>query len=210
MRSFKMLLLLLSSVLLCSCGDLSSTVNDYASKEFIESLSVDTSFAENSADMFTDRDYEIDFDSEECITVHLEGSTATASSASVQIKDGIVTLTQDSTYYITGTLENGMLVVNPPNTAKMQIVFDNVNIHSETSAALYVLSGDKIFLTLAPNSENILSSGESFVAVDDNNIDSTLFSTFFGWSEMSLFSRSPHAKYGNSWQTTSPVNSNDT
>lgn len=146
------------------------------SSELPEVVSVDISFAQNSSDMFTDRDHEYDYDTEECITVRLEGDTAIASSDAVKIQGGTVTLTEDSSYYITGTLENGMLIVNPPDTAKMQIVFDNVSIHSETSAALYILSGDKVFLTLADGSENVLSSGETFVSIDENNIDGALFS----------------------------------
>ena len=43
-------------------------------------------------------------------------------------------------------------------------------------AALYVLEADKVFLTLAEGTENALSNGGEFVAVDDNNIDAALFS----------------------------------
>ena len=69
-----------------------------------------------------------------------------------------------------------MLVVDAPDTAKVQLVFDGVPITSRTSAALYVLEADKVFLTLAEGTENALSNGGEFVAVDDNNIDAALFS----------------------------------
>ena len=176
MKITRALLLLLCASLLCSCGEMASLPTGETVSQAPESVSVDMSFTENSSDMFTDRDHEVDYDTEECITIRLEGNTATSDSDSVSIQDGIVTLTRDSAYYITGSLENGMLIVNPPDAAKIQIVFDNVQIHSETSAALYILSGDKIFLTLAKDSENVLSSGESFVAIDENDIDAALFS----------------------------------
>lgn len=77
---------------------------------------------------------------------------------------------------ISGTLDDGMLVVDASDTAKVQLVFDGVQISSGTSAALYVLEADKVFLTLAEGTENALSNGGEFVAVDDNNIDGALFS----------------------------------
>ena len=53
---------------------------------------------------------------------------------------------------------------------------DGVTIHSATSAAIYALEADKVFVTLADGSENTLSNGGSYVAIDDNNIDAVIFS----------------------------------
>ena len=41
---------------------------------------------------------------------------------------------------------------------------------------MYILSADKVFVTLAENTENTLSNGGTFTAIDDNNIDAVLFS----------------------------------
>ena len=59
---------------------------------------------------------------------------------------------------------------------QVQIVLNNASLTNETSAALYVREADKVFLTTAPDSENSLSSGDSYVAIDDNNIDAAVFS----------------------------------
>ena len=69
-----------------------------------------------------------------------------------------------------------MLVVDAPETAKLQLVFNGVDITSETSAALYILEADKVFVTMADGTSNTLTNGGSFVAIDDNNIDGALFS----------------------------------
>ena len=69
-----------------------------------------------------------------------------------------------------------MVIVDAEDSAKVQLVLDNTQIGSSTSAAIYVRSADKVFITTAPDSRNTLSNGGEYVAIDDNNIDSVIFS----------------------------------
>ena len=50
-------------------------------------------------------------------------------------------------------------------------MLDGADIHSETSAAIYVRQADKVFLTMATGSVNTLSNGGTFTAIDENNIE---------------------------------------
>lgn len=128
------------------------------------------------ADMFTNRDYSTDYDENNSVLIQLNGNQATASSDSVQISGTTITITEEATYIISGTLDDGMIIVNAPDTAKLQLVFNGVNINCETSAPLYILEADKVFITLADGTENTLSNGGTFTAIDENNIDSVIFS----------------------------------
>ena len=136
----------------------------------------DVEFENPNSDMFTERDFETDYDKGKAVNIKLNGSSATASSNSVKISGSTVTITEEATYVVTGELNDGMLIVDAPETAKLQLVLDGVNIKSKTSAALYILEADKVFLTLTKGSKNALENGGSFTAIDDNNIDSALFS----------------------------------
>lgn len=136
---------------------------------------VDVDFSQTDGDMFTDRDSKSEYDASKAVTIQLRGTSATASSNSVQINGSTVVIKEEATYVISGAL-NGMLVVDAPETAKLQLVFNGVDITSETSAALYILEADKVFVTLANGTTNTLANGGSFVAIDDNNIDGVLFS----------------------------------
>lgn len=69
-----------------------------------------------------------------------------------------------------------MIIVDAPDTAKLQLVFDGADINSETSAPLYIPEADKVFVTLAEGTENTLSNGGTYTAIDDSNIDSAIFS----------------------------------
>lgn len=153
-------------------------------------------FSQTDADMFTDRDWETSYDKSGSVHIQLNGTSATASSDSVKISGTTITITEDTTHVISGTLDNGMIVVEADETAKLQIVLNGVNISSETSAALYIISADKVFVTLADGTENTLSNGGSFEAIDENNIDGAVFSkqdlTFNGAGSLTVTSPSAH------------------
>lgn len=155
-----------------------SDINDTARSEgaATPSSSSDNSDANADAEMFSDRDRKTDYDASRAVTIQLNGTSAQADSDSVRISGTTVSITEEATYMISGTLNDGMLVVNAKDTAKIQLVFNGVSITSGTSAALYVLEADKVFVTLADGTENTLANGGDFVAIDDNNIDAALFS----------------------------------
>ena len=136
---------------------------------------VDVVFSQADVDMFTERDSQSAYDASKAVIIQLNGTSATASSDSVQINESTVVIKEEATYVISGSL-NGMLVVDASDTSKLQLVLNGVDITSETSAALYILEADKVFVTLADGTTNTLANGGSFVAVDDNNIDGALFS----------------------------------
>ena len=157
---------------------------------------VDVDFSQTDADMFTDRDSKTEYDASKSVTIKLNGTTATASSNSVKISGSTVTITEEATYVISGTLSDGMIVVNAPETAKLQLVFNGINITKSTSAALYIIEADKVFVTLAEGTENVLANGGSFTAIDDNNIDGAVYSkqdlTFNGTGSLTVTSPAGH------------------
>lgn len=142
----------------------------------VNTSSAEADFSKTDAEMFTDRDYETDYDESSSVFIQLDGDSASSSSDSVQISGSTVTITEEATYILSGTLDDGTIIVDAPDTAKIHLVLDGASIHSETSAALYILEADKVFLTLADGSENTLSNGGTFTAIDENNIDGAVFS----------------------------------
>lgn len=156
---------------------------------------------QTDADMFTDRDTRATYDEESAVRIELNGSSISASSDSVQINGTTAILTVEATYIVSGTLDDGMLVVDADEAAKLQIVLDNASITSSTSAALYVLEADKVFVTLAEGSQNALANGGSFVAIDDSDIDGAVYSkqdlTFNGSGALTVTSPAGHGIVGN-------------
>ena len=135
----------------------------------------ETSSQTEESELFSNRDLSGDYDSSEAVTVTLNGASAQASSDSVQIGDGAVTITAAGTYILSGDYE-GSIIVSATKDDKVQLVLDGVSIAAADYAAIYVAQADKVFLTLAEGSENTLSNGGSFTQIDDSNVDAVIFS----------------------------------
>lgn len=137
---------------------------------------VEVDFSKTDADMFTERDNKTDYDESKAVSIKLNGNSASASSDSVKISGSKITITEEAVYVISGNLSDGMLVVDAKDTAKLQLVLNGASITSKTSAALYILEADKVFVTLKDGTTNSLSNGGSFTAIDSSNIDGAVFS----------------------------------
>lgn len=172
-----LLILTLMLSLLAGCGnDKNNTPSNNQDGTSSVATPGEVDFSKTDADMFTERDSKTDYDESKAVTIQLNGKTATASSNSVKISGSKITITEEATYVVSGELKDGMLIVNAPDTAKLQIVLSGANITSKTSAALYIIEADKVFLTLAEGTTNTLANGGTFTATQDNNIDAALFS----------------------------------
>ena len=127
-------------------------------------------------DHFTDRDLSGTYDVASAIPIRLKGSTVECSSNGVQISGSTITIGAEGIYLLTGTLDNGMIIVDSDKASKIQLVLDGVTISNDTNAPIYIKQADKVFLTLAAGSANTLSNGGTFTVLDDNNIDAVVFS----------------------------------
>ena len=188
----KIAILVLIAFLLTGCMQSNEGNND------------DTNVNENQtisdSDMFSNRDLDASYDEEDCVFIELQNTTATSSSDAVTISGSTIKITEEATYVISGSLDNGMIIVECDKTEKLKLVLNNVDIHSETSAALYIIQADKVVVTLAEGSTNTLSNGGTFEAIDSNNIDATVFSkadlTFNGNGTLTVDSPGDHGIVG--------------
>ena len=149
----------------------------------------------SSADMFTERDLAGTYEESEAVYVTLSDDGITGETAGVAINGQTVTITEEGTYVFSGTLSEGQIVVDADD-AKVQIVLDNVDITCASSAAVYVKSAEKVFVTLAEGSQNTLRNTDEYVTIDDNNIDAVIFSksdlTLNGTGSLTIVSAEGH------------------
>lgn len=199
------LILILTLVFtLTSCGGTAAgdtgSSNESVSAN-METTSTETNNVNTNSEMFTERDLSGEYDENSAVKISLSGSAAKASSEKgVSISGGIVTISEEGTYIISGSLSDGQLVVEADKTAKVQLVLDNASVTSKTSAAIYVKSADKVFVTSAAGTENDLSNGGTFTVDGDTNIDGAVFArddlVFNGSGKISVTSPSGHGIVG--------------
>lgn len=185
-------LVLVALLLLTGCGKDSSSTEERKNTENKN----DVVTVVDESEMFTERDFETTYDNSKSVKVELKGGKVSCDSDAVAISGTTIKLSEEGTYIFSGTLDDGMIVVDAEKTDKLQIVLDEASVTSATSASLYVLQADKVFVTLAKGTENVLANGGTFEAIDDNNIDAAVFSkqdlTFNGSGNLTVTSPAGH------------------
>ena len=141
-------------------------------------MTVDTeNVKEGSYDLsFTKRDSDSSYDESGAVTIKMEDSKATASDSSVSVDGAKVTIKKEGTYVISGSCKDGKIIVDADDKAKVQLVFNGLNLTSSGNAVT-IKKADKVFVTLAKDSENSITDGSSYdEKIDDTAVDAAIFS----------------------------------
>ena len=142
-----------------------------------ESLS-ETSAADqeksSESSLFSARDLAQDY-GQPTSTITLDGSSAKIEGSGASAEGSVITITQEGIYLITGKLTDGQIIVDA-DQAKVQLVLDNAEITCKTGPAVYGKNSDKIFLTLAKDSKNTLTDGETYADTSEEAPDACVYS----------------------------------
>lgn len=127
---------------------------------------------------YSDRDLAGTYDAAAAVKVDLTAGTVAGEGASFDAASGVLTVSQEGTYLLFGTLAKGQVVVEADHdTAKVQLVLDGASITNATGPAIWVKSADKVFVTTAEGTQNNLSSGADFAMEEgEDEPDATIFS----------------------------------
>ncbi|WP_304426512.1 carbohydrate-binding domain-containing protein [uncultured Adlercreutzia sp.] len=125
---------------------------------------------------YSDRDNDPSYDAASATAVTLSGESATVAGEGAVVEGSTVTITAAGTYVVSGELA-GTLVVNASDQDKVQIVLDGASIRNEAGPALNIQQADKVFVTLAANSQNTLADGGAYdLAEGEDEPNAALFS----------------------------------
>lgn len=130
------------------------------------------------------------------MAVQLADNGSFSQSDAVSVENNTVKIKEEGTYILSGSLTDGMVIVEAEDTDKIQLVLDGVAISSSRSAALYVRSADKVFVTSVSGTENSLENAGPYDAIDENSIDAAVFSksdlTFNGEGTLKISAQEGH------------------
>ena len=105
--------------------------------------------------------------------ITLNGSTIETDSNTSVVNGSIIKITEAGTYKVSGNLNDGYIQVEVADSDKVTLILDNVEIESKNFAAIYLTSADKLYLEL--QGDNVLKNTNSFVQIDDNNVDGAIY-----------------------------------
>lgn len=125
---------------------------------------------------FTASDLDVGYEESTATHITLSDTNIDVSGNGATSKDGILTISDEGTYVITGTITDGQIVVDAKDTDKLQIVLNGVSITCANYAPIYIKSADKVFITLQENTVNTLIDGAEYVQMDEKNVDGVIYS----------------------------------
>ena len=128
----------------------------------------------DSAEMFSGRDVETSYDESECTVITLSGNSASVKGDGAKADGNSVTITAAGDYILSGRLDSGSVIIDADKSDKIRLILNGVSISSTTCAAINVKQADKVFITLAKGSENVLSNTVGATITDD--ADAVIFS----------------------------------
>ena len=112
--------------------------------ESASDINFDLELTESTIDTeFTDREKSGSYKALEAVKITLNKTTATVSGSGAKADGSTITITEEGVYVVSGTLEDGQIIVDASDSDKVQIVLDGVHINCETNAAIYVREATK-------------------------------------------------------------------
>lgn len=111
---------------------------------------------------FTENDLDGTWDASLAVPITLDGDGGVISGNGAYFLGGDLVIAIPGRYVISGSLDDGSIIVDYEQNAKTWIMLDGVDLSCSDDACLRVDDADKVFLTLAEGSENTMKSGETY------------------------------------------------
>jgi len=184
MKKFAIFLVLFGLILglpaCTSSGSQSSELPMVSQSNSSTTQSADTTrlTSTDSVSTFSAEDVDSSTMDEISASITLNGDSVSVDGSGVSVAGNIATITAAGTYSISGTLNNGQLLVDSPAEEKITLLLDGVDITSTTSASIYVINAAKVVIELVQGSVNTLTDGATYVFSDPEKEEpnATLFS----------------------------------
>ncbi len=113
----------------------------------------------------------------ETVFIKLSGDSASADGDGVIIDGGSILINSTGTYSLSGTLNDGQIIVDVDSSEKVWIILNGVEITCSNSAAIYVKNSDKTIITLSEGTVNKLTDGAEYTfAEGEDEPSATVFS----------------------------------
>jgi hypothetical protein len=141
----------------------SSVTSEFSSTTVTEAL------VDNKEDDYNEEDYI--WDSSDEISVTLNEDSIAVNNNGATVDGTTLTITSAGTYRISGTLDDGQIIVDTADPAAVRLILSGVTISSSTNAPICVSNADKAIIILADNTENYLTDAKG------NEDNGTLCST---------------------------------
>ena len=123
---------------------------------------------------YNDNDYDTTSDSVTA-TLKLNGDSIICDGSGVKVEGTTATISAAGTYVLEGKLTEGTIIIDADKKDVVHLILNGVEIHSESSVAIYVPQSEKCIITLAEGKDNSLSNGSYTVEEGADTPDAALY-----------------------------------
>lgn len=102
-------------------------------------------------------------DNAEAVQIVLNGKSISVNGDGATVDGRKVTITHAGTYNLSGSLNDGQVVVDTQDEAAVLLVLNGVDIHCATSAPIYIADANEVAIILADGAENAISDGDAYI-----------------------------------------------
>ena len=99
---------------------------------------------------------------EQATTITLSGNQVQIEGDGCKAENGTVYITQAGTYVISGKLENGSILVDADKESVVYLILNGVDITNPNGSAIYGKKAEKLIITLAEGTVNVLTDGKEY------------------------------------------------
>ena len=100
----------------------------------------------------------------------MEGDSISLNGGGAVVDGNQIAITSAGTYSISGTLNDGQIIVNTKDQETVKLILNGVDITYSKSSPLYVKNAVKTIITLADNTDNYITDGEHYI-IEDSNVE---------------------------------------
>ena len=110
----------------------------------------------------TEDDYYTDYAKSSPVKINLMGDYIEASSNNIKIDGSDITILGGGVYVLSGTLNNGTVIVDSEDGAEVRLILNGVGITSSDFSAINIRQSVKTVISLAEGTENVLTDGSVY------------------------------------------------
>lgn len=127
---------------------------------------------------YSSEDIDASYDKESATKITFEGDKILVDGTGTSVSGSTLTINKSGTYILSGTLNDGQVIVSANKEDTIRLVLNEVNLNCSTSSAIYCEQSKKVIIILEEGTSNTVSDATSYVYEneEDTEPDAAIFS----------------------------------
>lgn len=178
MKNKKYIILLMSIFLLTACANSKTEVMNNQSVSSNDKIAETSTITVDTIEevIFDKEDIYKEWKNESYTSITLNNDDVLVNGDGASFNNNIVSITSAGTYVVSGTLENGQILINTTDTESVRLILNGVNITTSDNASIYAKQAEKLIISLENDTENTLSDGKNYTVQNDDSPNATIYS----------------------------------